>query len=290
MPDEFCKQAKLIFQFDGMHLYFYPMPNLNITTIQTPLFWEDKAANLAMLEQKILTAPGSSIVVLPEMFSTGFSMKPEWLAEPMDGTTVLWMEQLAAQQNIIITGSLMVVEDHKFYNRMVWILPNGQLGFYDKRHLFAYGDEDAHYTRGNKKLLAQANGWKLNLQVCYDLRFPVWSRQTPATTDDSTLYDVLIYVANWPERRSHAWRTLLQARAIENQCYVVGVNRIGEDAMGLKYIGDTMVIDPLGAKLYHAENREEIHTTTLDKAALNALRTKLPFWKDGDGFEIVESV
>jgi predicted amidohydrolase len=163
------------------------------------------------------------------------------------------------------------------------MLPNGQYGYYDKRHLFAFAGEDQHYTAGNKRLIASVKGWKINLQVCYDLRFPVWARQSPSEEPE---YDVLIYVANWPERRSHAWKTLLQARAIENQCYVVGVNRVGNDGNNIYHSGDSMVIDPLGEVLYTKKGEEDIHTITIDKANLNAVREKLPFLRDGDGFSI----
>ncbi|MEI9909594.1 MAG: nitrilase-related carbon-nitrogen hydrolase [Bacteroidota bacterium] len=213
------------------------MSTLTITTLQTNLHWEDKAANLRMLEEKINNIPAKTeIVVLPEMFSTGFSMQPEKLAETMDGETVQWMKRIAAAKKIILTGSIIIEEKEKYFNRLIWMLPNGQFGIYDKRHRFAYAGEDAHFTAGTKRLIASVKGWKINLLVCYDLRFPVWARQTSPSNSlskgeggiASPEYDILIYVANWPERRIHAWKTLLQARAIENQCYVVGVNRVGQ--------------------------------------------------------------
>src|SRR5215469_13860177 len=201
------------------------MSTLTITGIQTNLHWEDKKANLQMFEEKISSiSQPTEIVVLPEMFSTGFSMKPEKLAETMDGETVQWMKRVSAEKKIILTGSLIIEDNKKYFNRLIWMLPNGQVGYYDKRHLFAYGEEDQHFTAGNKRLIASVKGWKINLLVCYDLRFPIWARQTPAPAGEdgtSAEYDLLIYVANWPERRNHAWKTLLQARAIENQCYVV---------------------------------------------------------------------
>ncbi|MFZ1262437.1 MAG: nitrilase-related carbon-nitrogen hydrolase, partial [Chitinophagaceae bacterium] len=214
------------------------MSTLTITTIQANLHWEDKAANLQMLEEKINSIKEKTeIVVLPEMFSTGFSMKPELLAETMEGETLQWMKRIAAEKKIILTGSLIIADTVQtgiagpcYFNRLIWMLPNGQCGIYDKRHLFAYAGEDNHYTAGTKRLIASVKGWKINLLVCYDLRFPVWARQTPSLPGEGEAeYDVLIYVANWPERRIHAWKTLLQARAIENQCYVVGVNRVGKD-------------------------------------------------------------
>ena len=317
------------------------MSTLTITTIQSNLHWEDKEANLRMFEEKIRNLQQKTeIVVLPEMFSTGFSMQAEKLAEKMDGPTVSWMKKLAAEKRIVLTGSLIIEEEGHYYNRLVWMLPNGQYGVYDKRHLFAYGSEDQHYSSGNKRLIASVKGWKINLLICYDLRFPVWSRQqqtavseqtgesmaasdavhpstvnNPATSlgagsaqhldvfpsPDKTPgesaspsspkiqepeYDVLMYVANWPERRNHAWKTLLQARAIENQCYVVGVNRVGKDGLDLNYSGDSMVIDPMGTVLHTKAYDEDIFTITLQKEELSAIRNKLPFLKDADYFFI----
>ena len=272
------------------------MSTLTITGIQTNLYWEDKAANLKMFEEKILSINiPTEIVVLPEMFSTGFSMNPEKLAEGMDGKTVQWMKRISAEKKIILTGSVIIEEDGKYFNRLVWMMPNGEFGYYDKRHLFAYADEDQHYTPGYKRLIASVKGWKINLLVCYDLRFPVWSRQTltPSPSplvekgDAAPEYDVLIYVANWPERRNHAWKTLLEARAIENQCYVVGVNRVGEDGNKIYHGGDSMVVDPMGQVLYHRKDEEEIFTASLDKGHLEAVRKKIPFWKDADAFRIL---
>lgn len=262
------------------------MSTLTITTIQTALHWEDKAANLHMLEEKINSIrEKTEIVILPEMFSTGFSMKPELLAEKMDGEAVNWMKRVSAAKKVILTGSLIIEEDGNYYNRLIWMLPNGQYGTYDKRHLFRYAGEDEHYTAGNKRLIASVKGWKINLQICYDLRFPVWARQQ--SQEEGPEYDVLIYVANWPERRSTAWKTLLQARAIENQSYVVGVNRVGNDGNNIHHSGDTMVIDTFGEIIYHKENEEAIFTVTLSKANAEEIREKYPFWKDGDHFAIL---
>jgi omega-amidase len=262
------------------------MSGLIITTIQTNLFWEDKAANLKMLREKINAIDEKmEIVILPEMFSTGFSTTPKPLAETMDGETVAWMKEVAADNKIILTGSVIIKEDDDYFNRLIWMLPNGQCGYYNKRHLFALGNEHEEYTAGSKRLIASVKGWKINLQVCYDLRFPVWSRQQ--STDTEPEFDVLIYVANWPEKRSHAWKTLLCARAIENQCYVIGVNRVGEDGNNLTYSGNTLVIDPLGEVLYHMQDAEDIFTTTLEKEKLEKVRTHLPFWKDADKFNLL---
>jgi predicted amidohydrolase len=278
------------------------MSSLTITTIQTNLHWEDKAANLKMLEEKINSIKEKmEIIVLPEMFTTGFSMKPELLAETMEGETVQWMKRMAAEKKIILTGSVIIADKvqapatggglNHYYNRLIWMLPNGQSGVYDKRHLFAYAGEDNHYTAGTKRLIASVKGWKINLLVCYDLRFPVWARQAPPLHGverglGGEEYDVLIYVANWPERRIHAWKTLLQARAIENQCYVVGVNRVGKDANDIYYSGESMVVDPMGEVLYTKKDDEDVFTITLDKTHLQTVREKLPFLKDADGFNI----
>jgi omega-amidase len=261
------------------------MSTLTITTIQTNLIWEDKAANLRLLEQKIAgIEEKTEIVVLPEMFNTGFSMRPEALAETMEGETIEWMKRVSRENGIVLTGSVMIEEDGNFYNRLVWMLPNGQYGHYDKRHLFAFGEEDKHYSAGSKRLIASVKGWKINLQVCYDLRFPVWARQK--NSEAGAEYDVLIYVANWPERRSHAWKTLLCARAIENQCYVVGVNRVGSDGKNVYHSGNSLVIDPLGQVLYHMADEEDVNTITLQKEMLEDVRNKFPFWKDADDFKI----
>jgi len=262
------------------------MSGLTITTIQTNLHWEDKTANLQMLKEKINAIDEKmEVVILPEMFSTGFSMHPQLLAETMDGETVTWMKEIASNNKIILTGSVIIKEDDKYFNRLIWMLPNGQFGYYDKRHLFAFGKEDEHYSAGNKRLIASVKGWKINLQICYDLRFPVWSRQQ--STDAEPEFDVLIYVANWPEKRNHAWKTLLYARAIENQCYVIGVNRVGEDGNNIYHSGDSLVIDPLGEVLYHMKDLEDIFTITLEKEKLEKVRTHFPFWKDADKFGLL---
>jgi omega-amidase len=283
---------------------------LTFTLIQTNLFWEDKAANLAMLQNKIENIKEhTEVIILPEMFTTGFSMQPQFFAETMDGETVEWMRHLAIEKKAIICGSIMISEAGQYFNRFIWMLPNGQYGYYDKRHLFAYAGEDVAYSRGNKRLITQAKGWKINCNICYDLRFPVWSRQssipssefneglpTPkqlegitsrsTSSEEAEWYDVLLYVANWPDRRINAWKTLLVARAIENQCYVIGVNRVGEDGNGIYHSGSSMVINPMGEVLFHQADDEIVHTFTLDKEKLNDIRIKLPFLKDADDFLI----
>jgi len=261
------------------------MSSLTLTLIQTNLHWEDKAANLAMLEEKINSIQEKTeVVLLPEMFSTGFSMVPDALAEEMDGPTVAWMKRVASTKKIVLAGSLIIKEGDHYYNRLVWMLPNQQFGYYNKRHLFGFAGEDQHYTAGEKRLIASVKGWKINLQVCYDLRFPVWARQCGSKAPE---YDLLIYVANWPEKRNHAWKTLLQARAIENQCYVAAVNRVGNDGNNIYHSGDSMVVDPLGEIIYHKAHEEDIFTITLQKQPLLDIREKLPFLKDADAFNIL---
>jgi len=267
------------------------MSTLTISTIQANLLWEERSANLRLLEQKIAgIEEKTEIIVLPEMFSTGFSMQTKTLAETMEGETVQWMKRVSRENGIILTGSVIIEEGGNYYNRLIWMLPNGEHGHYDKRHLFAYAEEDKHYHPGNKRLIASVKGWKINLLVCYDLRFPVWARQTPLSSrrgdGGEVEYDVLIYVANWPERRSHAWKTLLCARAIENQCYVVGVNRVGTDGNNIYYSGNSLIIDPMGQVLYHMADEEDVFTITLQKEKLEEVRSKFPFWKDSDSFKI----
>jgi len=287
------------------------MSTLTITIIQTDLKWEDKAANLRTLEDKILSIPGNpELVVLPEMFSTGFSMRPQALAEQMDGPTLTWMRTVAARKRIILTGSVIIEEEGNYFNRLIWMLPNGEYGFYDKRHRFAYAGENEQYTAGHRRLITSVKGWKIMPLVCYDLRFPVWSRQNPAPPPEDTSeqaanaglapvppspvagtptsleYDVLLYVANWPQRRSLAWKTLLQARAIENQSYVVGVNRVGNDGNNIYHSGDSMILDPLGEICYHGAEKEDIFTITLQKETLTDIRQRFPFWRDADTFSI----
>ncbi|MCB0715398.1 MAG: nitrilase family protein [Chitinophagaceae bacterium] len=260
------------------------MKNLRVTIIQTDIAWEDKTANLQLLQSKIdnIQEP-TELVILPEMFNTGFSMQPAPLAETMDGETIQWMKKIAKAKKIILTGSLIIKEGDDYFNRLIWMLPTGEMGIYDKRHRFAFAGEDRQFAAGRKKLIASANGWKINVQVCYDLRFPVWARQMPA----DNYYDVLIYVASWPEKRIHAWKTLLQARAIENQCYVIGVNRVGKDGNDIYYNGESMIVDPLGEILYNQQDREDVFTTSLDKEHLAQIRNRFPFLKDADNFKIL---
>jgi predicted amidohydrolase len=226
----------------------------------------------------------SHIVVLPEMFTTGFTMNPATVATSMDGEAVQWMKNQAREGRFILTGSMIIEEDGNYFNRMLWVQPDGQIGYYDKRHLFAFAGEDKHYTAGSKRLITAAGGWKFLPLVCYDLRFPVWARQQEAPHG---LYDILIYVANWPSIRSHAWKSLLVARAIENQCYVIGVNRCGTDGKDIYYSGDSMMVSPAGEIINLLSDQEGVLTHTFDKSSLQQFRNQFPFLKDADNFTII---
>ena len=224
------------------------MQDLVVAIVQTPLYWQDPVANRAMLEEKISGLRKVDVIVLPEMFTTAFSMNPAQFAENLFGDTFNWMTQKAKQFNAAITGSFICTENGKYYNRLIWMQPDGNYYKYDKRHLFTLAGENAHYTEGVERVTLEWRGWRICPLICYDLRFPVWSRNTFTKNNGvpTADYDVLIYVANWPEVRSYPWKQLLIARAIENQCYVIGVNRIGKDGNDISHSGDSMVINPRG--------------------------------------------
>lgn len=269
-------------------LYFRVMPDLTISLVQSDLHWEDKTANLSKLESVLRRLPSNTeVAVLPEMFSTGFSMRPELLAEPMDGPTVDWMLRMSSECRKILVGSLIVREEGSYFNRMLWVCPDGSLGTYDKRHLFGLAGENERYSPGTRRVIASVNGWRVNLCICYDLRFPVWSRQSVDMERGTPEYDLLLYVANWPEVRSHAWKTLLPARAIENQCYVAAVNRVGLDGHGIDHKGHSMVVDPMGAIVEEAPEGESVTTVTLERRVLEETRERFGFWRDADRFLIV---
>jgi omega-amidase len=263
------------------------MQDLTVTLLQSDLHWEDRPANLGMFDRQIrsLSEP-TEVILLPEMFTTGFSMRPELLAEGMDGEGVAWMRRIAAERRVIVSGSMIIREDGLFRNRLIWMLPDGQMGHYDKRHCFGLAGETDHYHPGRRRLIAAVKGWRVNLCVCYDLRFPVWSRQSVVPGAERPEYDLLVYVANWPEARIHAWRSLLVARAIENQCYVAGVNRVGKDGNGIDHEGHSMVVDPLGEVLQEEVGREAVLRQRLDRGHLESVRTRMPFWRDGDAFTL----
>lgn len=261
------------------------MSSLTISLLQADLSWENKQSNLEKFSSGINElSSNTELVLLPEMFSTGFSMNAPALAETMEGETIAWMKAISKKKNIALAGSIIVKEKDKFYNRLIYVLPSGHVGTYDKRHLFSFGGEDKHYNSGDKRLIASLKGWKINFQICYDLRFPVWARQQVKNTEPE--YDLLVYVANWPQRRIHAWKSLLVARAVENQCYVIGVNRIGGDGHGIYHDGNSMIVDPLGEILYCGEDKEVTQSTTLHKKDLEDVREKFRFLRDADGFNI----
>ncbi|NOT75524.1 MAG: amidohydrolase [Cyclobacteriaceae bacterium] len=263
------------------------MKDLSISIIQSPLHWENQVANLAMFEEKIWKVEKSTdVIILPEMFSTGFSMNAPALAEVMNQHTFKWMKQMANQSGALIIGSFIVKENGNFFNRLLWMEPGGNFNTYDKRHLFRMGEENTVYSAGKNKFIGQWRGWNICPLVCYDLRFPVWSRNTWNKGENKMEYDLLIYVANWPEARVSAWDALLRARAIENQSYVVGVNRIGSDGKEIPYSGHSAVIGPKGETLYSAEEAETINTQILSGKALKEYRDKFPAYLDGDKFEI----
>ncbi|CAM2842878.1 amidohydrolase [Flavobacterium frigoris] len=254
---------------------------MKVALIQSALIWENPEANRAYFEEKInAIAEDVNLVVLPEMFTTGFTMGPAKVAETMQGETVMWMQALAKAKNAAITGSVVIEEENAtFYNRMLFVFPSGEIQHYDKRHLFTLAGEDKVYSRGTQKLIVEYLGWRICPFVCYDLRFPVFSRNVEN-------YDLLIYVASWPKTRIKAWDTLLAARAIENMSCVVGVNRIGTDANGYEYIGHSQVLDCLGEHLIAPQESEGVFITTLNQSTLIETRKKLNFLNDKDSFEI----
>ncbi len=254
---------------------------LNIALVQSNLAWENAEGNFAIFNQHLEKIKEADLIVLPEMFSTGFSMNPAPLAESMQGKTMNWLTQKAKEKNCVITGSFIAEEKGKYFNRLVWMRADGSFELYDKRHLFRMAGENSLYTEGQKKLIVELKGWKICPLICYDLRFPVWSRNV------NREYDILLYIANWPAVRSHPWKTLLPARAIENQCYVLGLNRVGKDGNNLDYSGDSSVIDPLGKYVAEAvPGKEEIVFVKLNDAFLEQCRANFPVNLDGDKFSL----
>jgi predicted amidohydrolase len=255
--------------------------NIKITLVQSDIVWEDIDKNLENYTRKISNiAESTDIIVLPEMFASGFSMNPQKFAEKPGGTIFSWMKKTAAEKSAAILGSIITFEDNKYYNRLIWIQPDGQFLHYDKRHLFSFAGEDKHYTGGTSKLIVNYKGWRIRPLICYDLRFPVWSR-------NRNDYDLLIYVANWPQRRNHAWKSLLAARAIENQCYTIGVNRVGQDGNGIEHSGDSVFIDYNGLPISRILPFEEkVATFSISFSELNEYKSKFAFWRDADNFEI----
>ncbi len=261
------------------------MEDLKVTLVQTKIFWEKKDRNLKHLTDllKPLKKGRTDLIILPEMFTTGFSMNTIKLAEETNGPGMEWMRHTARTKNAVVTGSLIIKEGKDFYNRLIWMQPDGTYQFYNKRHLFRMAHEQEHYTAGREKLIVEYKDWRICPMICYDLRFPVWCRNTPAQR-----YDLLLFVANWPVMRIEAWKQLLIARAIENQCYVAGVNRIGSDGNRIRYNGHSAIIDPEGRKI--TRNRPTspfTETVTLSSRLLEKTRNTLPFLNDADDFEII---
>ena len=254
--------------------------NLTISLLQTDLAWENPETNRNALEEKIKNLDtATDLIVLPEMFTTGFSINTSTLAEKMDGPTIAWLHRMASLTQATITGSLIIEEHGNYFNRLIWVQPDGEIYWYDKKHLFRMAQENGIYSGGKSKLIVQWKGWKICPLICYDLRFPVWSRQQPEQP-----YDLLLYVANWPEKRAAAWRILLAARAIENASYCAGVNRTGQDGNGIFYAGESGICDPFGNAFYLPAEAASLHTQTLDHAALLKYRERFPVHLDADPF------
>lgn len=256
------------------------MQTLTVSIVQAELHWHDADKNLDQFAATIESIDNTTdLIVLPEMFTSGFTMDAAANAEPMDGRTIAWMRDMAVFAQASVCGSLIIEEDGRFYNRFIYMPPQGDLRYYDKRHLFRLADEQRHYSPGDEHTTFELNGFRICPMICYDLRFPVWSR-------NQDNYDVLIYVANWPNRRQFAWDTLLRARAIENLSYVVGVNRNGLDGNDLPYSGGSCIVDFLGADLANLQDRNGVASATLDKKALMDFRERFAFDKDADAFSI----
>ena len=262
-------------------------PDLRVALVQTDLHWQDKTANLAMLEEKIWALKNScDLIVLPEMFATGFSMESALLAEPMNLQVHKWMKQLAAQTGSVITGTVIISEGGNYYNRLLWVMPDGTTQHYDKRHLFRMANEDASFASGTKLPIFSLKGWKICPQICYDLRFPIWARNH--WNNGNAAYDLLFYVASWPAARISAWDTLLPARAIENLSYCLGVNRVGIDGNQIAYTGHSAAYDFKGERLVDLGEKDQIQVVTLSRSALEEYRSKFPAWKDADKFTLLE--
>jgi len=253
-----------------------------IALIQSPLSWENPIENRNYFQEKINSISDKvDLIVLPEMFTTGFTMHPKGLSETMHGDTVNWLKELAKAKNAAITGSIIILENENYYNRLIFVFPSGEIQHYDKRHLFTLAGEDKSYTQGSQKQIIEYKGFKICPQICYDLRFPVFSRNN----ED---YDLLIYVANWPKPRINAWDILLQARSVENMCYTIGVNRIGPDENNHEYTGHSQVVDFLGNYLIEPKEKEGVFIAELDKKQMLETRKKLGFLRDRDSFTVID--
>jgi len=256
------------------------MENLKITIIQPDIIWENIQANLDKYSATIAGIEQTDLIIMPEMFTTGFSMNPEILKEKMDGNSIQWMKKMANEKDASVVGSLIIEDNGKIFNRAIWVFPDGRIKYYDKRHLFTMGQEHRHYSPGKEKLIVEYKGWRFCPLICYDLRFPVLSR-------NAENYDVLIYMANWPSPRHHHWKTLLEARAVENQSYCIGVNRTGIDGSGLKYLGDSCLVSPKGFTEFLGE-KESVRTFEISYIELHDYRKKFPFLADRDEFQLLD--
>ena len=254
------------------------MQDLKVTLIQTFLFWENIESNLSLFDEKIDgIRDETDLIVLPEMFTTGFSMNAEKLAQDMGGISVKWLREKSRSRQTDVTGSMIIRENGKYFNRLLWAKPDGTLSYYDKRHLFRMTGEEKVYSAGDKNITVELKGWRIRPFICYDLRFPCWTRNL------NNSYDVAVFIANWPEKRTSHWKTLLPARAIENQCYVIGVNRVGEDGNGYYHSGDSSVIDPAGNIIFRKQDEESVYTASLSYQVLQEYRKSFPVWMDADG-------
>jgi predicted amidohydrolase len=256
------------------------MQDLKLALVQTDIHWHDIDANLKMLDEKLKNISSlPDIIILPEMFSTGFTMDIKEISETMDGKAVNWMLTISAELRTVVIGSIVIEENQIYYNRLICANPNGDINYYDKRHLFSMAGEEKVYCPGIKKLVFDLNGWKICPMVCYDLRFPEWVR-------NQENYDLLVFSANWPEKRISHWRKLLQARAIENQCFVAGVNRIGTDKNDILYDGNSMVIDPMGEIITEMILVDSVAVITLGHEEIKRIRRYMPFLADQDKYKI----
>jgi predicted amidohydrolase len=256
--------------------------DLSVTLVQAPLAWQDPPANRRRFTAIIAALPGlGDLIVLPEMFTTGFTMEPEHHAETMDGPSIAWMAQTAHRHGVTLCGSLVIRDANSFRNRLIWMTAGGEMAWYDKRHLFRMANEDQHYSAGSGRQIVEIKDWRICPLICYDLRFPVWSRGANA-------FDLQVFVANWPAARRSAWRALLPARAVENQCYCIGVNRVGTDGNGVAYSGDSLAADPLGNVIADLGAAEQSVTVRLDGVALLRYREKFPAWRDADAFRLLD--
>jgi predicted amidohydrolase len=264
------------------------MNDLNVTFIQTELFWESPEANLAMFEEKIWQIDGATdLILLPEMFTTGFSMNTVGHSEPHGSKTLKWMQQMATQTGACIVGSCMIRDGRAVYNRLYCVQPDGTHQHYDKRHLFRMGREHNNFQPGARRLVVSCKGWNICPLICYDLRFPVWSRNVTRGPDATPEYDLLIYVANWPASRNSVWRTLLQARAVENLCYSAGLNITGTDGEGVAYCGNSLMTDYKGEPCLDMSDEQRIASVTINKNQLEEFRKKFPAHLDADAFKLL---